>query len=357
VDDLKPNNPGRVSVIIPARNEEANIETAVRSVAAQQEVREIIVVDDQSADRTAAILESLRPDVPALRVIHVSALPQGWIGKTHALAVGARDARGDWLLFTDADAEHRPGSLAVLVSRAEREGVDLLSLSPGQVTTNWWEKAVIPAVYVWLAGQFRFDDVNRPESPVAAANGQYILIRREVYNRVGGHEAVRAAVLDDVALAQRLKAGGGRLLFLPGAPWVTTRMYRTFRALWQGWTKNLYLLSGRSVKMLLEQVARFWILDLIPLLALLAVALAAALQGMGLKWAALLTMLCVLMLVLRSVHYRSALLVLGFEPEVARIHYRLAGAFLFSLLLLSSAWAWRGSRTVEWKGRIYSTEE
>jgi len=350
-------NGGRVSVIIPARNEEANIETAVRSVAAQQDVREIIVVDDQSTDHTAEILVALKADLETLRVIQADSLPPGWMGKTHALAIGVSEAEGEWLLFTDADTEHRPGSLAALLCRAERERVDLLSLSPGQVTATWWEKAVIPSVYVWLAKRFRFEEVNRPQSPAAAANGQYILIRRQVYERAGGHEAVRAEVLEDVALARLVKASGGRLLFLPGASWVTTRMYRTFRAMWQGWTKNLYLLAEGNLGTLLGQVVEFSFFDLIPLIAVPALGLAAAMEWMDRKWAVVLAVACLSSLLWRSIRYRHAVVKLGFEPGVATIRYRLAGAFLFSLLLLSSAWAWRGSRTVKWKDRIYSIDD
>src|SRR5690349_2490054 len=185
----------RVSVIIPARNEEPNIARAVRSVASQQGALEIIVVDDHSEDRTGEILEGLKAEIPSLSTLRLNSLPEGWLGKPHALACGAKIAPGDWLLFTDADAEHRPGSLAELLERAEQEQVDLLSLSPGQLTPTWWEKAVIPLVYLWLAKLYAFDEVNDPKSTVAAANGQYLLIRRTVYERVGGYEAVRAEIL------------------------------------------------------------------------------------------------------------------------------------------------------------------
>ncbi len=138
------NQHGRVSVIIPARNEEINIGRVVRSIANQSDLREIFVVDDQSEDRTAEVLAELKAAVPLLQILRVDCLPKGWMGKTHAVAQGAAAATGDWLLFTDADTEHLDGSLAELLQRAEKEHVDLLSLSPGQETPTWWEKAVIP---------------------------------------------------------------------------------------------------------------------------------------------------------------------------------------------------------------------
>ena len=260
---------GRVSVIIPARNEEANIERAVRSAAAQHGVREIIVADDQSSDRTGEILERLGTGIPLLKVIRIQSLPPGWMGKANALASAARAATGDWFLFTDADTEHHPGSLATLLARSERENVDLLSLSPGQRVPTWWEKSVIPLVYVSLARRYKFEEVSDPSSPVAAANGQYILIRRETYDRAGGHEAVRAEILDDVALARRVKSGGGRILFLPGAQWCETRMYRTFHEMWEGWTKNLFALYGENLKSILGAVVEGLLVAWMPVLALI----------------------------------------------------------------------------------------
>ncbi|MGA9055101.1 MAG: glycosyltransferase family 2 protein, partial [Terriglobia bacterium] len=171
---MSQNYPGLVSIIVPARNEEANLECLVRSLAAQRGVREILIVDDQSEDRTLEILEAMKAEAPLLRVLHIDSLPEGWLGKTYAVTVAAREAAGDWLLFTDADTEHLPGSLAALLELAEREGADLLSLSPGQVTPTWWEKAVIPLVYVNLARLYRFEEVSEPGSAAAAANGQYL---------------------------------------------------------------------------------------------------------------------------------------------------------------------------------------
>lgn len=342
-----------VSVIIPARNEEAAIARAVRSVAGQAGVREIVVVDDHSEDRTGAILDELRAEVPALRVVPSGALPANWTGKSYALATGAERASGRWLLFTDADTVHRPGGLAALVERAEREGVDLLSLSPAQRLGTWWEKAVIPVIYVRLARLYRFAEVSDPSSTAAAANGQFILIRREAYERAGGHRAVAGALLEDVELARRVKAGGGRLLFLPGAAWVETRMYRNFGQMWEGWTKNLYLLLGGSVARVARVLAEAVLLDVIMPLGFVAACLLAlagccdtVIAGVGVA--------CLLGGVWRHWRYSAALERLSFAPQLAAA--LVPGNFLFALLALNSLRAYRWRGRVSWKGRSYPAE-
>jgi len=342
---------GGVSVIVPARNEEANIERAVRSLAAQAGRGEILVVDDQSQDRTGEILAKLQGEIAGLRVLRIESLPPGWLGKNYALATAAEQARGDWLLFTDADVEHRPGSLAALLARAEGEGADLLSVSPGQEMPTWWEKAVIPLVYVYLARLFGFEEVSDPRSPAAAANGQYILIRREAYARAGGHQAVRAEIIEDVELARRVKTSGGRLLFLRGAEWVRTRMYASFGALWRGWTKNLYLLYGRQAGRILATVAAMWFLDLLPLLLAVVLGMIMVLRQSG-ALPALAVTVCVLLLTCRHAFYAVQLKRLGFHRGLVGL--RTLGVALLSVLLLNSARIYYWGGTVQWKGRSYS---
>jgi len=342
-----------VSAIIPARNEEVNIARVVRSLARQQGVGEILVVDDQSVDRTGEILAALEVEIPLLRTLRVESLPEGWLGKTHAAAKGARAATGDWLLFTDADTEHLAGSLAELVQRAEEERADLLSVSPGQETPTWWEKSVIPFVYVKLASLFRFEEVSDPHSPAAAANGQYLLVRRDTYERSGGHEAVKSEILEDVELARRIKALGGKLLFLPGARWVRTRMYQSFREMWQGWTKNLYLLYEENLAKMLAAVASLWLLDLLPVLAFMAACLWIAL-GRGGRVATLVALGLLLLALARQWNYGRALGRLGFGLALAS--YQPIGAALLGALMLGSLRAHRATGNIEWRGRHYATK-
>src|SRR6476620_8195941 len=170
-----------VSVIVPARNEEASLASCLESLIQQVEAHlEIIVVDDGSTDRTREIAEAF-----PVHVVSAGPLPQGCTGKCNALAAGVRHARGQWLLFTDADTVHRPGSLVRAVQEAEQHQAALLSYSPVQEVHGFWEKAIMPVVFAGMAATYPPADVGDSASPSAAANGQYLLIRRDVYDAIG----------------------------------------------------------------------------------------------------------------------------------------------------------------------------
>jgi glycosyltransferase involved in cell wall biosynthesis len=236
--------PPSISAIVPARNEEAVIASCVESLALQPEIAEILVVNDQSTDKTAGIVRSLFPKIPHLRLLETQEVPAGWVGKNNAVFLGAKEAKSPWLLFTDADAELEPGAAARALQIAQENSAALISFSPEQVTQSWYEKALIPFVYSRLAKHFSYDAVNDPASPAAAANGQFLMIQRDAYNSIGGHASVASEVLEDVALAKRAKAAGFCLWFGSGQGIVRVRMYRSFGAMWQGWKKNLYVLVG-----------------------------------------------------------------------------------------------------------------
>src|SRR5713101_2119143 len=143
-------NPNSVTAIIPARNEEAVIAACIQSLACQAEIAEILVVDDQSSDGTANIVRGVMEKIPNLRLLETSGLPDGWVGKSYALWTGVQQAKCPWLLFTDADAEHEPNSAARALQLAQEQNAVLVSFSPEQVTVNWYEKALIPFVYLRL---------------------------------------------------------------------------------------------------------------------------------------------------------------------------------------------------------------
>ena len=234
-----------VSIIVPARNEESCVGDCLASLASQTGIAgkidieiEIIVVDDGSTDRTRVIAESFA----GVRVINAPPLPPGWIGKNNAVAAGAAIAQGEWLLFTDADTHHHPGSLHRALVEATHHGAQMLSYSPQQEVHGFWEQAVMPVVFGELAATYNPSEVSNPSSPAAAANGQYLLITRAAYDAVGGHGAVASELLEDVALARRVKAAGYKIFFRYAADAVRTRMYRSFSQLKEGCIKNLALL-------------------------------------------------------------------------------------------------------------------
>jgi glycosyltransferase involved in cell wall biosynthesis len=252
-----------ISIIVPARNEEVSLGDCLQSLVRQRGVTfEIIVVDDGSADHTRQIAESF----PGVRVISPRPLPSGWTGKNNAVIAGAAAATGEWLLFTDADTVHLPGSLARALAEAKREKADLLSYSPEQIVATFWERAVMPVVFAELATEYPPAKVREPNSGTVAANGQYILVRREAYERAGGHAEVATEILEDVALAKAFRRAGLRVYFRYGGDAVRARMYRNWAQLRDGWTKNLALLFPHPTRRASLLTAWWLVAWLLPLL-------------------------------------------------------------------------------------------
>lgn len=329
-----------ISAVVPARNEEAAIAACVESLAKQPQIKQVLVVDDRSTDRTAEIVRALQGKIPHLELLDAGELPDGWAGKNNAAWAGAQRAAGDWLLFTDADAVLLDGAAEKALQLAEAHEAAMVSFSPQQLMVHWYEKALIPFIYCRLARRFTYDDVNNPKSKVAAANGQFLLIRREAYRAVGGHAAVAGEILEDVALAIRLKQAGHRIWFESGAGLVQTRMYRSFRAMWSGWKKNLYRLMGGTPRAVFSEID-----DVLPWMTILIL-----LFGL---WLPMVALVGIFLLILRQV---------GYAGELSRNHFRfsliiyyLPAVFLYCLLL------WRSYRChltgrIEWKGREYRVE-
>ena len=331
-------SPASVSAIIPARNEESVIATCIESLARQPEVSEIVVVDDQSIDSTARVVSNLIGKYPNLRLLQTGRLPDGWVGKNHAIWTGVQQAKGDWLLFTDADAEHGPDSVARALQIAQEHEAALVSFSPEQITEEWYEKALIPYVYLRLAKFFSYDAVNDPKSRAAAANGQFLMIRRDVYDAIGGHASVAGEVLEDVAIAMRVKAAGQRIWFGSGKGIVRVRMYRSFDEMWEGWKKNLYRLIGGTPWALIRELE-----SNLPWIPFLLIAL-------GLKYPFLI-FLGVLLFIGRQTSYGLALV--RNQYPFSFIFYYVPAAALYVAVLWASYRSHVNGRIV-WKGREYA---
>lgn len=342
-----------LSVIVPARNEEASLPGCLASLVSQSEPGfelgrhwELIVVNDASTDRTYAIASDFMAKHAGLSVLDAPPLDissrGGFTGKTNACWVAAQIARGAWLLFTDADTIHETNDLSRSIREAERHHVELLSYSPRQIVTGFAQRAVMPLIFSELASVYCMKDINDPERRIAAANGQFLLVKSEAYFAVGGHRAVGGDVLEDVALAQNFKRNRHPIRFRYAPEAVATRMYRSTADMIEGWTKNLELLFPQPL-----YLATWRVLDLLLYFGLPALAL-------GVPW-------------LVSWQRGALLLLWGrtlwrFYSRVARSNFppfdvglSILGIPLFVYLLIRSTMQHRLHRSVEWKGRRYKT--
>ena len=295
---------------------------------------EVIVVDDHSSDATREIAAGF-----PIQLVTADPLPAGWSGKCNAAWSGAKVAKGKWLLFTDADTTHASDSIATGVREAERFDAGLLSYSPKQEVHSFAERALMPVVFSELATCYPPQEVCDPSSAVAAANGQYLLMRRDVYAAIGGHAAVAGAILEDVELARRAKQAGYKLRFRM-ADVVSTRMYRSFGAMWEGWTKNLALLFPNPSRLAFSRLLEFGVI----------VACAAIAVLKGITGDTGIALIAALLAVARYAVFFSRI----WRAHFDRLSNALAilGLPLFAILLLNSDISHRRGK-VRWKGREY----
>jgi chlorobactene glucosyltransferase len=342
-----------VSVVIPARNEAANIERCLRSVFCQDHPSlEVVVVDDNSTDATPAILARLAAQEPRLTVVAGAPLPPGWTGKNFALSQAAALVRGDWLLFLDADTWLEPSAVRAAVAHAAARRLGLLSLIPRQELGSFWERVIQPFVMLVIALLLPLRAIEDPRRPqIAYANGQFLLVRRAAYEKVGGHAALRDAVVEDSALARAVKAAGYTVQLADGRGLVHIRMYRSLREIWEGWSKNSFLSAGRCLRNVVLLIAAISAALLLPPAFLLAGL--ARLSSAGPEPAAAL---------LSAVGGFQVALVLYlawrcYREVGAPGRYVLTlplGAAMFNALLCYSAYRVLSGRGVVWKGRVYA---
>ena len=347
LSEVEPRLGEPVSIIIPARNESATIETVVRSIlSSTYQPFELLVVDDRSTDDTAGLVERLAAQDSRVRLVRGVDLPTGWYGKPWACAQGYRAARSELLLFTDADTRHEPDLLGRAVGALRTVGADLVTVAPRQRCESFWERLVMPQIWLLLALRYHPDAVNRARRERdVIANGQFILTTRAAYKSAGTHAAVAHEVAEDLAIAQAYLRAGSKIHFAFADDLMETRMYRSLGELIEGWSKNVYLGGRRSfprepllralVPVTLTAAIGFWLL---PLAALAITGGAgplgvAALAATGLSvifW----TLICYGMRI----------------PPVYGLGYPLGAAMALFIVARST---WRGARKVVWRGRTY----
>ncbi|HEY0069553.1 MAG TPA: glycosyltransferase family 2 protein [Chloroflexia bacterium] len=357
--DYKPANAAgttirKVAVLVPVRNEEANIEACLDSLLSQDyPALELWLYDDASIDATLSVVREacsrIAPNGARLRVLQgTDDLPPGWLGKAHAchrlyLGLGPHSAP-DYLLFTDADVRCEPGALSHAVALAQATGAGLVSIFPRQVTVTWAERLAVPllqhwAVYTLLPLPLAF--MSRTGPVFSAANGQFMLFTRAAYEQCGGHAQVRSEILEDVALARAVKKAGHRVMLADGGALVRTRMYATHGEVWRGYSKNTYAFFGYHPVLLVAGITALALLYIAPPI----IALYALLSGQ----------FTVDLFYLPLAQYGVAvlarvLLALRFDGRIAdSALHPLAIAYLIAILLNSMLWSINGKSV--WKGR------
>lgn len=359
-----PVNAPLISICIPARNEENNIRRCVESALGQEYPNfEVIVLDDRSTDATPVILQDLimesdsllshrKEKAPSLHIINGSDLPSGWAGKPHALYQAAAVARGEWLCFVDADTFLAPQALSSVLAKAGETEADLFTIMTRQILGSFWEKTVMPLVMSALSVGFSPRKINDPNRRDAVANGQFIFIKRKIYDAIGGHESVKDQIVEDKAISEQVKWNGYRLVVADGSQLVSTRMYTSLPTMWEGWTKNIYLGLRDHPSMLLLGAfgATLALIAALFLPVWLPLGLIWYVSGGG--WMALAVAV-------------QALIVWGYLLSVrAVIAHRMGiprwyawttplGAGVFAAMMLTSAWKVLSGQGVTWRGRRY----
>jgi Glycosyltransferases, probably involved in cell wall biogenesis len=360
----QPNQPAteqdtpRISIIVPARNEEQNIRRCVTSLLNQDYTNyEVIVVDDGSTDRTASILDELIASHPQGKHLFVlrlkDQLPAGWAGKPHAIHTGVQEASGNWLLLTDADTWHAPEALRSALTQAQHEHADMFSVATQQELPTFWDKVMMPMAFMGIFMLYPPRQVNDPESPIALANGQFILIKRSVYDTIGGYARpeLKATLLDDRDLAYTVKHAGYRLHFVDGRQLASVHMYPRLSDAWKGWRKNAYLGNRGGLAFVLLQLLGLPTITVLPFLLPLLLLYRRCTRRRAAITAT--TINGVTALELGPLLAYRIWLNRGMEiPWYYSFTHPLAGA-IFEGILAQSTWRIITGKGVDWRGRQY----
>ena len=330
-----------MSVIIPARDEERDIERTVRAFLAQTwQALEIIVVNDRSSDATGAILERLREEDSRLTVIEGVEPPAGWLGKPAALHRGSLSAHGEWLAFVDADVVYQPEVLEAVVAELEDHQVEMVTLLPHFEMRGFWEHVLMPNLAMFV---FTFVPLwlsNRTRSRVlAVGGGTGNIVSRSAYDAAGGHEALRDAVIDDVGLARLMRREGFRTRVVRADRLVSVRMYHGLGEIVRGFTKNAFAIVDRSYVLALSGAIVIAVGNLLPF--------ALAATGSRLAMATVAVIVITRVILFRSFRYGLANAVLA--------HPLMIASWLF--ILFRSVWYTGIRRQLHWRGRTYEADK
>jgi chlorobactene glucosyltransferase len=339
-----PNSPF-ISVCVPARDEARGIRACLTSLLNQNyPAFEVIAVNDHSTDATGEIIQSLAEEFSNLVPLDGQALPPGWLGKPFALHQAVRHAKGDYLIFTDADPVFQPHALTTAVHTITVRDLDMLTLMPGTEFGSFWERAVQPVIFGFIAALSRFKKINSPDHTTAMGFGAFIMVNKAAYESIGGHESVKREVLEDVMLAKRAKKAGCKLLAADAKSIFSIRMYHSLGEIWTGWRKNIFLAMKKSILRTGYHVCVVLGFLVTPYMVLFGNILAET----GILWTGI-ALLGLLMTWAASLHLCDEL----------RLQRRNAflfplGAIVMSAIMMNSMLQVLVKKETEWRGRKYS---
>lgn len=334
-----------ITVCVPARNEERDIRACLTSLLRQNYPHfEVIAVNDHSTDATGDIIQSLASKYPDLRYLEGQTLPLYWLGKTFALHQAVQHARGDFLVFTDADPVFQPHALTTAAHAMIARNLDMLTLMPATQFGSFWERAVQPVIFGFIAALSRFKKINSSRHNTAMGFGAFIMIKKDVYERIGGHEGVKSEVLEDVMLAKRAKRAGFRLLAADAKSIFSIRMYHSLNEIWTGWRKNIFIAMKKSIFRTLYHICVVLGFLVTPALVLVW----NIWEGTGILWTGT-AFTGWLMSLTASLHLCD-------ELQLQRRNAFLfpLGAFMMSAIMVNSMFQVLVKRQTEWRGRKYS---
>ncbi len=337
-----------VSVLVPARNEALNIVRCIRSLLQQDYgTFEILVLDDGSTDTTPELLRSLVSESGGrMRSLKGEPLPEGWHGKSWACYQLGRHAKGERLLFTDADTIHQPDALRRSVGALEDSGADMLSLTPYQELESFWEKLVVPMVYFILMCFLPLRLVWTSRNPAFSfANGQFILFRRDFYDRINGHAAVKGDLVEDVWLCMAVKKAGGTVTAYNGTDTVSCRMYRNGKDVWEGFSKNLFAGLGYKTLALLAMIVMTALLYIAPY-AFLVRSLFISEFSVSLFWLPLIQIAVVLL--------SRVIIALAFRQPLSVVLLHVFSQVVLLAIAVNSFCVIKFGKGASWKGRNYN---
>ncbi len=351
-----------ISIIIPTRNEAHRISKCIQTLKLQTYPKlEIIIVDD-STDNTVEVIKSIVESDKRFKIIKQEKLPKDWIGKPFALQQGSKIAKGEWLLFIDADTYYDPVLIQRAMEFALKNKLNMLSLAPSHICKSFWEKVIQPIPLGAIPAGTPLAKVNDPKSKVATASGPFIMIKHTTFDDVGGYQTIKGRIADDIEIAQLIKSHGFRIGYANAQTMINLRMYENFSEIWEGWSKNSFpgfvqkrKIKSKSLQILILLIFLFVMFDLLVLPF-------STMIGSFLLFLIFRSSLWIYLSIFALITWLVSIFSIVYVQKVYHIgtaRYSPLSLFLGGIIIMgiftNSAYKTMSGKEVIWKGRKYST--